>query len=55
MMTENISQWFAREVLGEKNGRSVSQIMAHKTGMSVAGVHLLIMGLVTMAYLSNKR
>lgn len=41
-MNENISQWFAREFLGERYGRSVSQKIADNTGMSISNVHFLM-------------
>ncbi len=50
---ENISQWFAREVLGEKEGKSVSQIIANNTNMSVNAVHFF-MALGVIAYLGSR-
>ena len=50
---ENISQWFAREFLGERQGRSVSKITADNLGISVNGVHF-IMFLGVALYLNSK-
>ena len=40
---ENLSQLFAREVLGERQGRSISQIMADNLGINKNTVHLLML------------
>jgi len=53
MMTENPSQWFAREVLGERQGRSVSQRIANNLGISVDAVHLLM--ILSAVYLGSRR
>jgi len=50
---ENISQVLAREVLGERRGRSISQIMADNLGISKDSVHLL-MFLGVAAYFGSR-
>ena len=53
-MNENISQWFAREFLGEKYERSVSRVISDNTGMSINAVHFF-MALGVIAYLGSRK
>ncbi|MEM0201466.1 MAG: hypothetical protein QXD23_03610 [Candidatus Micrarchaeaceae archaeon] len=42
MKIDNPSKWFAREFLNEKNGRSVSKIIADGMSISIDEVHSLM-------------
>lgn len=56
-MIEEISGDFSRSVaktLGETNGRSISRIVADKTGVSMTGVHFF-MALGVMTYIYSRR